>query len=240
MRDGGATDRRAPELEALGDTELAALLARGDAAAVRLVTRRNNQRLFRAAWSILKDRSEAEEAVQDAYLKGFAAIGGFTGASALSTWLTRIVVNEALGRRRAAVRRARRLDASSVTVLQDYREKLMAGPSSPPSPEAALIRAQVARLLEAAVARLPDGFRSVFVLREVEGMSVAETAEALGLEAATVKTRLLRARRRLQQELDPELAAALAETASFAGADCERLTERVLARLDEAGLSQRR
>jgi RNA polymerase sigma-70 factor (ECF subfamily) len=218
----------APDLERLADLELAALLSRGDAGAVRLMTRRNNQRLYRAAWSILRDRAEAEEAVQEAYLKGLRGIGGFTGAASLSTWLTRIVVNEALGRRRAAQARARLLEAASVAVLQDYRETLMA--SSPQrSPESALIRAEVARMLEAAVARLPDAFRPVFVLREIEGLSVAETAEALGLEPATVKTRLLRARRRLQAELDPELRAALADTAAFAGADCARMTERVLA-----------
>jgi RNA polymerase sigma-70 factor (ECF subfamily) len=222
-----------PDLEDLADLDLAARLARGDPAAVRLVTTRNNQRLYRACWSILHDRAEAEEAVQEAYMKALRGMAGFTGASSLSTWLTRIAINEALGRRRAAQARARRLERESVAVLQHFRETLMAG-SSQRSPEAALIRAEVARLLEAAIGRLPDAFRPVFVLREIEGMSVAETAEALGLEPATVKTRLLRARRRLQKELDPELAAALAGTAAFAGADCARMTERVLAALAAA------
>ena len=223
--------RLAEDLERMGDPALAALIAQGDRAAVRLVTQRNNQRLFRAAWSILKDRSEAEDAVQDAYLNAFRAIAGFTGASSLSTWLTRIVINEALARRRAAQRHATALRDSSVLVLEDYRERFMAAPTISRSPEGALIRAQIAKLLEAAVARLPETFRPVFVLREIEGLSVEETAEALAIPAATVKTRLLRARRRLQQELDPDLRAALADTAVFAGADCEAMTERVMAAL---------
>ena len=111
----------------LSDSELASRIAARDVAAVRLVTGRNNQRLFRTAWSILKDRSEAEEAVQDGYLKAFDAIGTFAGRSSLSTWLTRIVVNEALSRRSRAQRRSRLLNQESVVVLEEYREKLMAG-----------------------------------------------------------------------------------------------------------------
>lgn len=212
----------------LSDGELASRIAARDVAAVRLVTGRNNQRLFRTAWSILKDRSEAEEAVQDGYLKAFDAIGTYAGRSSLSTWLTRIVVNEALTRRRRAQRRIRMLNQESVLVLEEYREKLMAG-SVTQSPEKALMRRQIAKLLETAIARLPDIFRPVFVLREIEGLSVEDTAEALQIPEETVKTRLFRARRRLQKELDPELCAALSETFPFAGADCEAMTERVIA-----------
>jgi RNA polymerase sigma-70 factor (ECF subfamily) len=195
---------------------------------VRLVTGRNNQRLFRTAWSILKDRSEAEEAVQDGYLKAFGAIGTFAGRSSLSTWLTRIVVNEALARRARAQKRSQLLNQESVVVLEEYREKLMAG-SVTQSPEKALMRRQIAKLLETAIARLPDAFRPVFVLREIEGLSVEDTAEALQIPEETVKTRLFRARQRLQNELDPELCDALAETFPFAGADCEALTNQVIA-----------
>jgi RNA polymerase sigma-70 factor (ECF subfamily) len=215
------------DYESLDDAALARLIAARDADAVRLVTSRNNQRLFRAAWSILRNRDEAEDAVQSAYLSAFAAIHGFEGRSSLSTWLTRIVVNEALGRRRAARRRRAQLD-SSVTILDDYREKLMRGSISN-SPEAELARAELRRVMEAAIAQLPAAFRPVFILREIEGMSVEETAEALGLLPATVKTRHLRARRRLQQALAPELDAALAGSFEFAGADCQAITERVVA-----------
>jgi RNA polymerase sigma-70 factor (ECF subfamily) len=212
---------------ALSDSELASRIAARDVAAVRLVTGRNNQRLYRTAWSILKDRSEAEEAVQDGYLKAFDAIGTFAGRSSLSTWLTRIVVNEALSRRACAQRRSRLLNQESILVLEEYREKLMAG-SVTQSPEKVLMRRQIAKLLEKAIARLPDTFRPVFVLREIEGLSVEDTAEALQIPVETVKTRLFRARRRLQKELDPELCNALSETFPFAGADCEAMTERVL------------
>jgi len=220
------------DLTALSDPALAARIAAGDRAAVRLVTERNNQRLFRAAWSILKNRDEAEDAVQAAYMRAFAAIDRFEGRSALSTWLTRIVINEALGRARAEKRRRARLDASSVVQLDEYREKLMRGSTSDAAPDAALARAQLRALLEQAVAALPDGFRSVFVLRDVEGLSVEETAEALDLLPATVKTRHLRARRRLQQALAPDVQAALTGAFPFAGTDCAAMTERVLAAWD--------
>lgn len=217
------------DLQALSDAELAARIAAGDGAAARLVTERNNQRLFRAAWSVLKNRDEAEDAVQAAYLRAFAAMGGFEGRSALSTWLTRIVLNEALGRARAATRRRARLDESSVVHLDEYREKLMRGSTSAAAPDAALAREQLRGLLEQAIAGLPDAFRLVFVLRDVEGLSVEETAEALAILPATVKTRHLRARRRLQQALAPDVKAALTGTFPFAGADCAALTARVMA-----------
>ncbi len=219
--------QRPSDYATLSDSELAGRISAKDLEAVRLVTVRNNQRLYRTAWSILKDRSEAEEVVQDGYMRAFGAIGTFAGRSSLSTWLTRIVVNEALNRRSRAQRRSRLLNHDSVLVLEEYREKLMAG-SVTQSPEKILMRRQIAKLLESAIARLPDPFRPVFILREIEGLSVEETAEVLGIPEETVKTRLFRARRRLQKELDPELCAALSETVPFAGADCEALTDRVL------------
>jgi RNA polymerase sigma-70 factor (ECF subfamily) len=216
------------DYEAMDDVNLARLITARDEQAVRVVTTRNNQRMFRAAWSILKHRADAEDAVQTAYLRAFAAIGDFEGRSSLSTWLTRIVINEALGRRRSANRRRAQLDGSSVTVLDDYREKLMRGSTSGTSPETELARVQVRRLLEEAISALPADFRLVFVLREIEGMTVEATAAALGLKPATVKTRFLRARRRLREALAPELSAALADSFAFAGGDCEALTERVV------------
>jgi RNA polymerase sigma-70 factor, ECF subfamily len=214
----------------LGDAELAQLCATRDAAAIRHVIGANNQRLFRTAWSILKNRAEAEEAVQSAYLSAFANIGTFEGRSALSTWLARIVINEALGRRRAEQRRRRSLEQEGVAMLDDYRAALMRG-SDVESPDAALAREQVRKLLEQAVGRLPETFRTVFVLREVEGLSCEETAEILNVPAATVKTRLFRGRRRLQEMLAPEVKAVLNGAFPFAGSDCTGMTERVLAQL---------
>lgn len=214
----------------LADAELARLCAARDAGAIRQVITSNNQRMFRTAWSILRHRSEAEEAVQAAYLSAFANIGTFEGRSALSTWLTRIVLNEALGRRRAEERRRKHLDQEGVAVLDAYRENMARG-SQAELPDAALAREQIRRLLEQAVAKLPDVFRIVFVLREIEGLSSEETAEVLGVPPATIKTRLFRARRRLQEMLEPEMSNALSGTFPFAGADCAALTERVLREL---------
>ena len=217
-------------LAAQGDLDLARRCAAREPAAVRQLLTANNQRLYRAAWSILKDRGEAEEAVQAAYFSAFSSIGKFEGRSSLTTWLTRIVINEALGRVRSERRRRAQLDADGVPVLEAYREKLMAGSETPP-PDAAVAREQLRRLLEHSIAGLPEIFRTVFVLREVEGLSVEEASDALGIPPATVKTRLLRAKRRLQEALAPEVHEALTGTFPFAGADCAALTERVMARL---------
>lgn len=214
----------------LSDAELARRCAARDRGAILHVITANNQRLFRTAWSILKSRPDAEEAVQAAYLSAFASIGSFEGRSALSTWLTRIVVNEALGRRRLEQRRRRQLEEKGVAVLDDYRDALMRG-SEAETPDAAMARQEVRKLLEKAVAELPDSFRTVFVMREVEGLSSEETAEILGIPLATVKTRLFRSRRRLKEMLAPELSSVLSGTFPFAGSDCAALTKRVLARL---------
>lgn len=224
------TARPSIDYSALDDADLAALCASRDPEAVRHVLTANNQRLFRAAWSILKDRAEAEEALQAAYVSAFSSIGSFEGRSSLTTWLTRIVINEALGRVRKERRRRAQLDAAGVPVLEAYREKLMAG-SETPAPDAAVAREQLRRILERAIAGLPEIFRTVFVLREIEGLSVEDTSEALGIPGSTVKTRLLRAKRRLQEALAPEVHEALTGTFPFAGADCAALTERVMTRL---------
>jgi RNA polymerase sigma-70 factor (ECF subfamily) len=190
---------------ALGDAEVARLCAARDGQAVRHVLTANNQRLFRTAWSILGDRSEAEEAVQAAYVSAFAAMERFEGRSSLSTWLVRITVNEALGRLRSQRRRRDHLEAAGVPMLDDYRDKLMRG-SQAPAPEATVEREQLRALLEREVGALPENFRAVFVLREIEGLSVEETADALA----------------------PEVRTALTGTFPFAGADCAAMAERVL------------
>ena len=225
-----ASSKRAIDFAAVGDVDLARRCAARDADAIRFVITANNQRLFRAAWSILKNRSEAEEAVQAAYLSAFSAIATFEGRSALSTWLTRIVINEALGRHRADERRRRQLEQEGVAVLDNYREALMRG-SAAEGPDVALAREQVRKLLEQAVADLPESFRSVFVLREIEGLSSEETSEILDIPVATVKTRLHRSRRRLQQMLAPELKAMLSGTFPFAGSDCAAMATKVLTSL---------
>jgi RNA polymerase sigma-70 factor (ECF subfamily) len=225
-----ASGRQAVDYAALGDLDLARRCAGRDADAIRYVITANNQRLFRAAWSILKNRAEAEEAVQAAYLSAFDRIASFEARSALSTWLTRIVINEALGRRRADERRRRQLEQEGVAVLDNYREALMRG-SAAERPDVALARQQIRNLLEQAVGELPEAFRSVFVLREIEGLSSEETAEVLDIPVATVKTRLHRSRRRLQEMLAPELKTALTGTFPFAGSACAAMADKVLAKL---------
>jgi len=225
-----APDAAAIAVGAGHDAELACRCAARDPAAIRQLISANNQRLFRTAWSILKNRTEAEDAVQAAYLAAFANIAGFEGRSSLSTWLTRIVVNEALGRRRADQRRRRRLEEEGIAVLDNYRETLMRG-SDAESPETAMAREQIRKLLEQAVAGLPDPFRTVFVLREIEGLSSEETAAILDVPVATVKTRLHRGRKRLHETLAPEMSDLLRGTFPFAGADCASMADRVFAEL---------
>jgi RNA polymerase sigma-70 factor (ECF subfamily) len=214
----------------MADFELARLCASRDGGAFHYLMTINNRRLFRVAWSVLKDRADSEDALQTAYLSAFASMGDFQGRSSLSTWLTRIVLNEALGRLRATKRRRAHLEQDGVADLDSYREALMRG-SAAPAPDAAIARDQIRLLMEQAIARLPHDFRMVFVLRDIEGLSCKETAASLDIPAATVKTRLFRARQRLHAMLAPELGSALAGTFPFAGRDCSALTERVLTAL---------
>lgn len=210
----------------LDETELAALFRRGDAGAVRFIATANNQRLFRAAWAVLRDRTEAEDAVQSAYLKAFAAIDSFEGRSKLSTWLTRIVINEALTRRRSARRHAAREEAEAMrpALGRDHDSR---GSTSPPTPEQLAAQKELRLLLEQAVGRLPVIYRVAFILREIEGMSVDEVAAALNILPATVKTRHFRARQMLQADLAPVARGVLDGSLPFAGDACLELTTRV-------------
>jgi RNA polymerase sigma-70 factor, ECF subfamily len=210
---------------------IARALAR-DAAALAEIMRRNNRRLYRAAWGILRDEQDAEDAVQDCYLKAFAALPNFRGEAALSTWLTRIAINEALMRRRK-----RQSQAAAIGNVIPLR------PEGPPtdepaedpalSPESTAMRTQLRPYLQDAVGALPEDQRAVFVLRALEELSVEETAQILDLNPQTVRTRFLRARRKLQDQLQRELKLTFGEMLPFAGARCDRLVERVL-RLMEA------
>jgi RNA polymerase sigma-70 factor (ECF subfamily) len=211
----------------MNDLELARHCAEGDVGAVRQLVSANNQRLFRTAWSILRNRQEAEDVLQSCYAKSLSAIGSFEGRSSLATWLTRIAINEALARKRTQARRRRNLEAKGVEVLETYREQMAKG-SAAPSPEAEAAREQLRSMLERAIAALPESFRTVFVLYEIEDVSVEEAAQLLEIPSNTVKTRLMRARRKLQQALAPEVRSVLTGTFPFAGADCARLTERVV------------
>ncbi len=159
-------------------------------------------------------------------MKAFASLEKYTGQSSLSTWLTRIVLNTAIDRQRKVKRRQADLQANNVTMIEQYRSLMVTGIAA--SPESELARKEISALLKDAVSRLPDDFRPVFVLRDIEGISIRETAEALDIKEATVKSRLFRARRLLREDLQPSLKSIFADTLVFAGADCEAMTSRIL------------
>jgi RNA polymerase sigma-70 factor, ECF subfamily len=214
----------------LGDAELAAHAAAGDAGAFRLIMERNNGRLYRVARGIVRNDSEAEDVVQESYMRAFSRLATFKGEASLSTWLTRIVLNEALGRLRRR-RPTAELEAVDEAVSPGGEVVWFPGAASDTDPERAASRREIAGLLERAIDELPESFRVVFVMRAVEEMSGEETAEALGIPEATVKTRLHRARRLLRDTIQAELGGVLTDAFPFAGRRCARTTEIVLARL---------
>ncbi|TNE41276.1 MAG: RNA polymerase sigma factor [Alphaproteobacteria bacterium] len=216
--------------ETIDDAELVLRAVRREAAAIRVITTRNNQRLFRAAWGVLRNHADAEEVVQEAYLKAFTSLENFVGNSSLSTWLTRIVHNAAIDRQRTLKRRRENLLEQNITMLDDPYSHFVPAQGSR-TPETALARKQFAHSLKEALADLAEEFRSVFILRVIEGMSVSETADVLRIREATVKSRLFRTRRELRKRLEIEFEAAFSDTIPFAGVDCEAMTLRVLAAL---------
>ena len=215
---------------AVDDAELVGRIARHDQAAFEVLMRRHNGKLFRVARAILKDDAEAEEALQDAYLEAYRHIGDFRGGAQVSTWLTRIVINQALMRLRKHKRdrivvpfgdgRATEPDQAEADVADERSE----------SPPGATLRAEIRRVLERRIDELPTAFRTVFVMREVEDMTVEETAECLSIPAATVRTRLFRARALLREALARDMDMATVDVFSFAGERCDRIVAGVLAR----------
>jgi RNA polymerase sigma-70 factor, ECF subfamily len=191
---------------------------------------RHNRRLYRCARSIVRDDAEAEDIVQETYVDAFSKLASFRGESSLATWLTRITLNEALGRvrRRRATVELTALDAAESSKAQIIPYPLVA---ANPDPERTAAQREMRRLIERAIDDLPELFRVVFVMRDVEGVSVEETAAFLGVRLATVKTRLHRARRLLRRALDAQLATALVDAFPFDGAHCARMTDAVLHRL---------
>jgi RNA polymerase sigma-70 factor (ECF subfamily) len=226
-------ERRYVERAALGDAALAGLARTGDEAAIRAIVQRHNRRLFRVARAVLRDDVEAEDAVQETYLRAFSHLASFRGDAQLSTWLTRIALNEALGRLR---RRRPMVDLAKLLETDDALER---GPMTlPPNtsggdPEADAARGQLRGLLEQAVDELPEAFRLVFVLRTIEELSTEETAVHLAIKPETVKTRLHRAHRLLRSALDRRVASTFADLFPFDGARCDAMAGRVLRRLRE-------
>jgi RNA polymerase sigma-70 factor (ECF subfamily) len=215
------------------EAELVARAAAGDGAAFEILMRRHNQLLFRTARSILRDDAEAEDALQDGYLRAWRALGSFRAESRLSTWLVRIVTNEALGRLRRAGAPTIPLEEAMTSLDPGTRAALTDAEDR--GPERSAERAQVRSLVEARIDRLPDAYRTVFMLRGVQELTVEEVAEALDVPQATVRTRYFRARRLLRQSLAGEMETALGDAFAFDGSRCDRLVAEVLRRIEAEG-----
>ena len=217
----------------LSDAELAKRIAGKDHEAFRVLMKRHNQMLYRAARSILKNEAEAEDAVQEAYLQAYRAMGDFRGDAKLSTWLVRIAVNEAITRLHKHARRAEVIRLEGDDSQDQHSSEDSMNDSPPELPERAALRAETRRLLEAKIDQLPEAFRTVFVLRAVEEMTVEETATVLGIPEATVRSRFFRAKGMMREFLSREIDLAHGDAFSFAGARCDRITANVMARLAE-------
>jgi RNA polymerase sigma-70 factor (ECF subfamily) len=212
------------------DADLVDRIKRHDQAAFESLMRRYNGRLFRTARSIVRDDSEAEDALQDAYLDAYQHIGDFRGGARLTTWLTRIVINRALMRLRKQKRDRVVVPFGDRTSLDNDQPGAEMADELAESPPNATLRAELRVILERRIDALPVAFRTVFVMREVEDMTVEETAESLQIPAATVRSRLFRARALLREGLAREMDMATTDVFGFAGERCNRIVAGVLAR----------
>ena len=207
-------------LTTLSDEEVVARVLAGDTSLFEILMRRYNQRLFRVARSILTDATEAEDVMQEAYLRAFRELATFRGEALFATWLTRIACHEAMAR----ARKRWRLVPTSSGEPPDP-------PAETPGPEQDVENRELQALLRTAIELLPDTLRAVFCLREVEGLSTEQAAEALGLTAENVRVRLHRAKRNLRQTLDERIGREVRRLYLFDGARCDRVVARVFARL---------
>ena len=224
----------APNPASLDDDALLRRIRAGDRDAFTDLMRRFNRRLYRVARSVLRDDAEAEDALQDAYLQAYRALPTFRGESALGTWLTRIVVNAALMRQRKTGRLADVIELGADFGSDDATVSGQPGVrlDDPAQPELAALRAQTRRLIETGIDKLPATFRTVFVLRAVEELTVEETAATLDIPEATVRTRYFRARAMLREALAREIDFAIEDAFGFDGARCDRIVDAVRRQLD--------
>ena len=214
----------------LDEEQLLRLARAGGGDAFREIMQRHNPRLYRVARGILRDDAEAEDVVQETFVHAFTGLAAFRGEARLATWLTRIALNEAFGRLRR-----RRLDLSFAQPENDEAQTALRMTRAADDPEKAAAQKQIRLLLEQAIDGLPEHFRLVFVMRDVEELTVEDTAGLLGLKPETVKTRLHRARRLLRSSLQSKLSSMLSDIFPFAGARCARICDAVLARLAANG-----
>jgi RNA polymerase sigma-70 factor (ECF subfamily) len=230
------TARRPNRSTDIPELELLDRIKAGDRTAFVALMRRHNQKLYRTARSVLRDDAEAEDAVQEAWIIAYRSLAGFRGDAKLSTWLVRIVVNESIGRLRKHKRDAEviRLGHGDDRDEQTQETTMDETPAvqAEAQPEGMALRGEMRKLLEAKIDLLPETFRTVFMLRAVEEMTVEETAAALGIPEPTVRTRFFRAKSALREALARDLDLAVGDAFAFAGARCDRIVLRVLARLD--------
>src|SRR5712672_128058 len=223
-----------PQIAPVGttDTELVQRALGRDEAAVRAIMQANNRRLYRLARGILRNNSEAEDVVQETYVRAFTHLEQFRGDSSLSTWLSRIAMNEALGRLR---RQRPGVNIESLPPGTLEAQIIQFPLASSDDPEKSMAQREIQHVVEHAIDELPEAFRLVFITRVIEGMNVEETAEILGVRPETVKTRLHRARTMLRDIVERKIGPVVMEAFPFAGKRCERLTDAVLKRLGFAG-----
>ena len=212
------------------EADLVATAARGDARAFERLMRQYNRTMFRTARAILRDDAEAEDALQEAYMQAYRSLGSFRADARFSTWLARIVVNESLMRLRKQSRRASIVPIQAAAPVDEVEQ---VSDDAMERPDSSAARAEMRRLLEAQIDHLPDAYRTVFMLRAVEEMSVEETAAVLGIPEATVRTRFFRARSLLREGLAQKIDLACEDAFSFAGARCDRIVATVLARIQK-------
>jgi RNA polymerase sigma-70 factor (ECF subfamily) len=210
------------------DADLVRRARAREEAAVRAIMQTNNRRLYRLARGILRNDGEAEDVVQETYVRAFTHLDQFHGDSSLSTWLSRIAINEALGRLR---RQRPGVEWTSLPQGTIEAQIIQFPLASAVDPEKSMAQREIQHVVEHAIDELPDTFRLVFITRVIEGMNVEETAEILGLKPETVKTRLHRARNMLRDNVEKKIGPVVMEAFPFAGKRCERLTEAVLKRL---------
>jgi RNA polymerase sigma-70 factor (ECF subfamily) len=210
----------------------AAVASRPDTAPFEALMRKYNSRLFRIARSILKEDAAAEDALQEAYVQAYRKMADFRGDAEMATWLTRIVINQALMHLRKRNRERTVVPFGNRGSAQDVRE-LEAVDTQAESPSDRALRREIRGIIERRIDELPVGFRTVFVMREIEEMTVLETAESLGIPETTVRTRLFRARALLREKLERDMDTARAGVFPFAGARCDRIVAAVLARIQK-------
>jgi RNA polymerase sigma-70 factor (ECF subfamily) len=221
-------DRRALS-SPLSDEELVAKVVGGESALFEVLMRRNNQRIYRAVRAIVRDEAEVEDVMQQAYVSAYQHLSQFAGQARFSTWLTKIAVHEALGRKRRAVRLVSL--ASPDTSARSAVNEVMPVVATPEDRSAAR---ELLGVLEAAVDELPEVYRSVFVLREVEGMDTSEAASVLDVSEDVVKTRLSRAKASLRAEIEQRVGMASSDLWQFGDARCDRIVHGTLQRLAAA------